>query len=68
MINCWYFKISKNKGIEFQISRWHDSKYFDASIWHRDSSCDHKGLELTLTLFRIEFRVDFYDHRHREHY
>lgn len=68
MLYCWYLKLSKNKIVEFQISRWNGSKYFDASVWRRDSNHDHKGLEITLTLFKTEFRIDFYDTRHKEHY
>lgn len=68
MINCWYFPLSKNKGIEFQISRWPQAKLFDCSFWYRNSKMDHKGVEVTITLFRYEFRIDFYDTRHTEDY
>lgn len=65
--HCKYFSLSKYKGIEFQLSRWEDSPMFDFTIWiRRKGKTDHHGVEVCLTLFHHEFRVDFYDGRHVE--
>lgn len=60
---CKSFKLSAHKYLELQFSRWSCAKMFDWSFWHRVKE-DHPGVEVTLTLFWHEFRVDFYDHRH----
>jgi len=63
---CWNLQVWRNKSIEFQVSRWRESKRFDFSLWRRRRT-DHAGIELCVTVFGIEFRVDFYDHRHWDH-
>lgn len=60
---CKAVQISTNKVIEFQLSRWAESDCFGFSWWGRKKQ-DHPGLEVCLTLFYHEFRVDFYDWRH----
>ena len=64
---CKAFFPSHNKVLEFQLSRWGSSKIFDSSCWKRKKGkFDHHGLEITVTLFWHELRVDFYDRRHKE--
>ena len=63
---CYFLKLSKNKGIELQISRWKDSK-FNFEFVYRDKTQDHKGFDVVITLW-YEFRLAFYDFRHRNLY
>ncbi len=65
---CKFFKLSKNKGLEFQISHWKDSSLFNLEFTYRGKEQDHKGFDVIITLFRYELRLAFYDVRHTEHY
>jgi hypothetical protein len=58
-------RLTRHKSVEFQISRWDDVDPFGFEL-NRRRDCDHPGVEVCLTLFRRELRVDYYDHRHRE--
>ena len=62
---CKAILLSKNKAVEFQLSRWKDSPLFGFKANLRRKQ-DHPGLEVCITLFYHEFRVDFYDGRHWE--
>jgi hypothetical protein len=57
------FKLSRYKYIEFQLSRWSDSKLFGLQTWVRRKT-DHPGIAIFITLFYYELSIDFYDSRH----
>lgn len=58
------WKLSKNKFIELQISKWgHSWTLIGLTInpsWYRD----HAGLFLEFELFNYALIINFYDHRH----
>lgn len=58
-----YFTLSKNKTLEFQLSRWEESPLFGFT-WSLRRKVDHPGFSIYLTLFGYEFSVEYYDVRH----
>ena len=69
MIWCTRFNIQKNKTLEFQVSRWPNAPIFDFEFDKTNAGeRDHHGVELAVTLFKQEFRVHFYDCRHKEEF
>lgn len=58
-------RLAQYKSVEFQLSRWDDADPFGFEL-NRRRDCDHPGVELCVTLFGRELRIDYYDHRHRE--
>lgn len=56
------------KAVEVQVSRWENAPFFSApSLWHRKKGTDdHHGVEISVTFWWHEFRIDFYDRRHKE--
>lgn len=58
-----HFSITKNKNLDFQLSRWKYSPKFDIDLWIRRAQ-DHGGVDFNLILFGYEFNITFYDTRH----
>lgn len=64
---CWGKKLRGSKFVEFQVSRWPESRMFDFYFWNRKKGVsDHHGFDIDITLFYHEFRISFYDSRHVE--
>lgn len=62
---CWFRKLSKNKGIEVQLTlEWNFADWFEVSLKTR-SRCDHAGTRFTISLLKFfYFHIYFYDFRH----
>jgi hypothetical protein len=62
---CSFFKLSKNKGIEIQLTfEWDFADWFELSLKTR-RKCDHAGTTFTLEILRIfYFHIMYYDFRH----
>jgi len=62
---CDEWKVSKNKSIEVQISKWNTRTYTIFGINSRLSfKEDHAGFKFELELFDRSLIFNFYDHRH----
>jgi hypothetical protein len=63
-----HFILSKNKILELQLTKWPESPIFKLEYYIRGSNQDHKGIMVTIVLFRLTLDIDLYDIRHKEHY
>lgn len=59
--------VAQHKSIEAQIYFW-PNQIIGLEIGYRGKTYDHKGCELEVALLGLHFRVNYYDHRHREDY
>jgi hypothetical protein len=64
--HCKALRLSKNKYVEFQISRWQDAKFFEVESRVRGKGEDHSGFTFSFTMFYHEFCFSFYDRRHAD--
>jgi|APSaa5957512576_1039674.scaffolds.fasta_scaffold01691_14 hypothetical protein len=55
--------LTKNKSIEVEWDHSEWVEWFYLSVGTR--SGDHRGFEFSVSLFKANFSIKFYDHRHR---
>ena len=62
---CFFKALSKNKGLEIQLTlQWDFADWFEISLKTR-TKCDHAGTIFTISLLRfIFFHIQYYDFRH----
>lgn len=60
---CNFFRVSKNKTLEFQAGTWSNWSYFQFQLtWSRKT--DHAGFLFYIELFGLNFNFEIHDNRH----
>ena len=62
-----WWKITKNKVLEFQLTWFGNSNTisFDINVWWQYKG-DHKGFNIEITIVKLLIAVFFYDRRHED--
>lgn len=63
MYKSFFYPLTKNKTLEVEFDSTNTYSWFDFSFVLTKKS-DHAGLYITLSLFKLELRIQIYDNRH----
>jgi hypothetical protein len=61
---CYDRKITKNKCIKLQFTKWPANRIFEVSLDTCWIGQDHGGIRFDLEVFGYFFNISLYDHRH----
>ena len=61
---CWEKRITTNKCLEIQLSKWSKSRIFEISLDTCWIGQDHGGIRFDIELLGYFFNIGFFDHRH----
>ena len=74
-MNSKYWQITKHKGLEIQLTNWrsrtkgylsYPHRFRISFQWCHPRCFDHPGIEFSIEIAGIYFRIEFMDNRHQE--